>query len=541
MAVFQILEVIIFMKILVSDPVSEQGIAILRGHFDVDVKTKLPLEELVKIIPAYDALVVRSETKVTADVLNAASNLKVIGRAGVGVDNIDVEHATKCGIIVLNAPEGNTMAATEHTVAMMLGLARNIPQAYKSMQEGLWERSKFTGVEVRGKTLGIFGLGRIGTGVAKRALALEMNVLAYDPFINLDTVNALGIEAAEIDSILERADFITLHLPKTPQTTNMFNKEAFAKMKKGMRIVNCARGGVINEADLIEAIGQGIVAGAALDVFENEPVQAGNPILAVPQIITTPHLGASTVEAQIGVAVDVAHGVIAALNGEPVTTAVNMAAVPAHILKQIRPYFPLAESLGSLAIQLSEGRLQKITVEYSGEIAETNTKMLTTSVIKGAFSPILQEQNTVNFVNAPGLAKSRGVEVQEVKNQNPTSFTNLITVRLATDKEEHEVCGTLFGEEARIVSIDKYRVDAEPVGNILICPHEDRPGVVGQIGTTLGQAGINISAMQVGKASAGGNNMMVLEIDSPVPEDVLQKIRSSNCISDAKLIILNHY
>ncbi len=527
------------MKVLVSDPVSEKGIAILKEKFEVDVKTKLHIDEIIRIIPEYDALVVRSQTKVTKEIMNAAVKLKVIGRAGVGVDNIDVEHATKCGIIVLNAPEGNTMAATEHTIAMMLGLARNIPQAYTSMHKGLWERSKFTGVEVRGKTLGIFGLGRIGTGVAKRALALEMNVLAYDPFINLDTVNALGIEAVEIDDILERADFITLHLPKTPQTVNMFNKETFAKMKKGMRIINCARGGVINEPDLIEAINQGIVAGAALDVYEEEPVTEDNPILAMPQIITTPHLGASTVEAQIGVAVDVAYGIIAALNGEPVTTAVNMAAVPEHVLKQIRPYFPLTESLGSLAVQLSAGRLQKITVEYSGEISQTNTKMLTTSVIKGVFSPILQEHSTVNFVNAPGLAKSRGVEVLEMKNEQASNFTNLITVRLTTDKDEQEVSGTLFGEEGRIVSINKYRVDTMPVGNILICPHENRPGIVGQIGTTLGQAGININAMQVSKIPSEGHNIMILEIDSPVPEDILQKISTTSGIYDAKLITLS--
>lgn len=526
------------MKILVSDPVSEKGVAILREQFEVDVKTKLPIEELISIIPAYDGLVVRSETKVTAEVMDAAKNLKVIGRAGVGVDNIDVEHATKCGIIVLNAPEGNTMAATEHTVAMMMALARNIPQAYMSMQEGKWERPKFTGVEVRGKTLGIFGLGRIGTGVAKRALALEMEVLAFDPFINMDTVNALGIKACEIDEILEVADFITLHLPKTPQTVNMFNKEAFAKMKKGMRIINCARGGVVNEADLLAAIEEGIVAGAALDVFETEPLAAGSPLLACPQIITTPHLGASTVEAQIGVAVDVAHGVIAALTNDLVTTAVNMAAVPSHVMQQLKPYFNLASSLGSTLIQISEGRLKKIMVEYKGEIAKTDTKMLTTSVIKGVFNHILQSESTVNFVNAPGLAKDRGVEVLETKQEVPGSFANLITVYLYTDKEEHMVAGTLFGREARIVSIDNHRMDTMPEGNILLCPHDDRPGMIGVVGTILGEAGINIAAMQVGKTEVGGTNVMALEIDSPVPAEVLEKIRKTSGITDAKLITL---
>ena len=318
----------------------------------------------------------------------------------------------------------------------------------------------------------------------------------------------------------------------------MFNKDAFAKMKKGMRIINCARGGVVNESDLLAAIEEGIVAGAALDVFEVEPLPADSPLLSCPQIVTTPHLGASTVEAQIGVAVDVAHGIVAALNGEPVTTAVNMAAVPSHILQQIKPYFNLATSLGSTLIQISEGRLEKIVVEYKGDIAKTDTKMLTTSVIKGVFNHILQDESTVNFVNAPALAKARGVEVTETKQETPGSFANLITVRLYTDKEEHIVAGTLFGREARIVSIDNRRVDTMPEGNILLCPHDDRPGMVGMVGSILGDAGINISAMQVGKTEVGGTNVMVLEIDSPVPADVLEKIRKTSGITGAKLITL---
>ena len=523
------------MKILVSDPVSEQGVALLREHFEVDVITKLPPEELIRIIPQYDALVVRSETKATAEVLDAAVNLKVIGRAGVGVDNIDVPHATRCGIIVLNAPEGNTMAATEHSVALMMALARNIPQAYKSMVEGKWERAKFMGIELRGKTLGIFGLGRIGTGVAKRALALEMKIMAYDPFINLDTVNALGIEAAEIDEILAKADFISLHLPKTQQTADMINKAAFAKMKKGMRIVNCARGGVVNEADLIEAVQEGIVAGAALDVFSKEPISPDDPLLTLPQIITTPHLGASTVEAQVGVAVDVAYGVMAALRGEPVTTAVNMSAVPAHILKQIQPYFHLSECLGRLCMQLAAGRLQKVTVEYSGEISQTDTKMLSTSVLKGIFDFILQEGNPVNMVNAPGIAKARGVEVNEIKHQSGSSFTNLVTVRLHTDSGEHTVAGTLFGNESRIVDIDGHRVEADPVDYILVCPHEDRPGMIGMVGTTLGLAGININGMQVSRANEQGISLMVLSVDSDVPQKVLHQVQETSGVLDARV------
>ncbi|MCX7781907.1 MAG: phosphoglycerate dehydrogenase, partial [Negativicutes bacterium] len=344
------------MRVLVSDPVSERGVEMLKKHFAVDVKTKLPPEELISIIGEYDALVVRSETKVTKAVLEAAVNLKVIGRAGVGVDNIDVEAATQRGIIVLNAPEGNTIAATEHTIAMMLSLARNIPQAHASMKQKEWQRSKFMGVEMRGKTLGIFGLGRIGTGVAKRAIALEMNIMGYDPFISAAQAEQLGIKMAEIDEILAEADFLTFHLPLTAETKNMINKDSFAKMKKGVRIINCARGGVINEADLAEALKSGVVAGAAIDVFEKEPVSPDNPLLECDNIVLTPHLGASTAEAQVGVAVDVAEGIIAALTGNPVLTAVNMAPIPKHVLEVIKPYMNLAEKMGCLAVHLADGR-----------------------------------------------------------------------------------------------------------------------------------------------------------------------------------------
>lgn len=522
-------------KVLVSDPVSEQGVALLQEQFQVDVKTKLPVEELIRIIPEYDALVVRSETKVTAPVLDAAAKLKVIGRAGVGVDNIDVEHATKKGVIVLNAPEGNTMAATEHSVAMMLSLARNIPQAHASMQAGKWERGKFMGVELRGKTLGILGLGRIGTGVAKRALALEMRVLAYDPFINVEAAQALGIEVADMDDIFAQADFITLHLPKTNQTKNLINKETFAKMKKGVRIVNCARGGVINEADLAAAVQEGIVAGAAVDVFESEPIQEGNPLVGLPQVIVTPHLGASTVEAQVGVAVDVAHGIVAALKGEPVTTAVNMAAIPAHVLKKLRPYLNLAERMGCLAVHLADGRMTAIEIEYNGDIGDVDTRMLTTGILKGCLNPILQE--SINYVNAPGLAKARNIEVKEIKTKAPANFANLITVRLVTDKGEHTVSGTLFGKaEARIVNIDGYRVDVQPGGWLLTCPHVNRPGIIGSVGTVLGQAGVNIASMQVGLTEVHNTSIMALGVDSEVPNDVLAKLKDIDGIYDAKLI-----
>lgn len=525
------------MKILVSDKVSQQGVELLSREYAVDFKVDLPPEELIRIIPEYDALVVRSETKVTKAVLDAAVKLKVIGRAGVGVDNIDVEAATQKGVIVLNAPEGNTVAATEHTVAMMLSLARSIPQAHQSMQEKLWQRSKFMGVEMRGKTLGVLGLGRIGTGVAKRMLAMEMKVLAYDPFINAEQAKSLGIEIAEIDEILAQADFITMHLPLTPKTKYMLNKEAFNKMKKGVRIVNCARGGVINEADLAEALASGIVAGAAIDVFEKEPIDQANPLIGLPNVVLTPHLGASTAEAQVGVAVDVAVGVIAALRGEPVMTAVNMAAIPKHVMQFIRPYFNLAEKMGCLAAFLSDGRVSSVEVEYNGEINEVDTKMLTTAILKGMLNPVLQE--SVNYVNAPTLAKSRGIKVKEVKSKELSTFANLIIVRVATDKGENMVQGTLFGDEERIVNIDGYRVDVAPRGRLLLCPHTNQPGVIGKVGTILGEEGINIASMQVGRTQTSGTNIMALAVEADVPNDVMLKIKGVDAIFDAKLVNFN--
>jgi len=523
------------MKILVSDPVSQQGVELLQKEYEVDVKTGLPIEELIRIIPEYDGLVVRSETKVTKAVMDAAVNLKVIGRAGVGVDNIDVPEATKKGIIVLNAPEGNTVAATEHTMAMMLALARNVPQAHASLKGGKWARSAMMGVEMRGKTLGILGLGRIGSGVAKRALAMEMDIVAYDPFISAEQAEAMGIKLVELAEIFPIADFITLHLPKTPETKNLLNKETFAKMKPGVRIVNCARGGVINELDLAEAVEQGIVAGAAIDVFEKEPVDPENPLLKLDKVIVTPHLGASTAEAQVGVAVDVAKGIIAVLKGEPISTAVNMSPVQSHVLEVIRPYFNLAEKMGCLAINLAEGRINAVDVEYNGEISEVDSKMLTTAVIKGLLNSILTEQ--INYVNAPGVAKSRGIKVREVKSKDTANFANLITVRVHTDKNSHLVAGTLFGHsEGRIVMIDEYRVDVDPRAFLIVGPHINRPGIIGNVGTVLGNAGINIDSMQVGRTEVAGTNIMVMGVDSDIPADIMLKINAVDGILGAKLV-----
>ena len=523
------------MKILVSDAVSVEGVELLKKEYEVDFKPGLSAEELLRIIPEYDALVVRSETKVTKAVLDAAIKLKAIGRAGVGVDNIDVAEATKKGIIVLNAPDGNTVAATEHTMAMMLALARNIPQAHASLKNGQWLRSKMMGVEMRGKTLGILGLGRIGSGVAKRALAMEMNIVAYDPFISEEQAKVLGIKLVELAEIFPVSDFITLHLPKTAETKNLLNKETFAKMKPGVRIINCARGGVINEGDLADAVEQGIVAGAAIDVFEKEPVDFDNRLLKLDQVIVTPHLGASTAETQVGVSVDVAESIIAVLKGEPISTAVNMAPMQPHVLEVVRPYFELAEKMGCLAINLAEGRINAIDVEYNGEISEVDTKMLTTAVIKGLLNSILTEQ--INYVNAPGVAKSRGIKIREVKSKETANFANLITICVHTDKKSHVVAGTLFGHtEGRIVMIDGYRVDVDPRGWLIVGPHLNRPGIVGTVGTVLGNAGINIDNMQVGRTDVVGTNIMVMGVDSDIPAAVMLKINAVDGILGAKIV-----
>ena len=526
------------MKVLVTDKVSEKGVTVLQQEFDVDIKNSLSPEELLEIIPQYDALVVRSETKVTKAVLEVAANLKVIGRAGVGVDNIDVPAATAKGVIVLNAPDGNTIAATEHTMAMMLSLARNIPQAYRSMKEGKWERGKFMGVEMREKVLGVVGLGRIGSGVAKRSLAMDMKVIAYDPYITAERAKDLGIELVELDDIFARADFITFHLPLTPETRGLVNKEVFAKMKKGVRLVQCARGGIIDEEALVEAVKEGIVAGAAIDVFAKEPVDPENPLFALDNVIFTPHLGASTKEAQVNVAVDVAEGVATALRGEPVMTAVNMPPVPAAVMKFIQPYLRLVEKMGTLAVNLADGRINNIEVTYNGEISEVDTKMLTLAAVKGVLNPMLQE--SVNYVSAQSVAKSRGIVVKEVKSKETQNFANLITLCVVTDKGEHKVAGTLFGQqEARIVAIDAYRVDARPKGCLLISPHTDRPGIIGRVGNILGDNNININSMQVGRSEELGQQLMVLGVDTLITDDVLTRIKQVEGILGGKVVNFN--
>ena len=521
-------------KILAADGISEKGIELLRKEFEVDVRDKISAEELLDIIGDYDALMVRSASKVTAEVIEKASKLKIIGRAGVGVDNIDIPAATAKGIIVINSPGGNTIAATEHTFAMMMAMSRNIPIANETMQRGEWNRKQYVGVELKGKTLGVVGLGRIGMGVAKRALAFDMNVIGYDPYVNEERANDLGIKVVALEELIENADFITVHMPLTPETKNMISMSEMKKMKSGVRLINCARGGIINEEDLAQAVKEGIVAGAAIDVFTEEPIAKDHPLIGLKNVVLTPHLGASTVEAQIGVSLDVSKGILAALKGEPVTTAVNMAPVSQQVMQVIAPYLNLAERLGCTICSLAEGAVKKVEVTYNGEITNVNTGLLTTAVIKGMLNPILEKE--VNYVNAPMLAKSRGIKITEIKDKEVDNFTNLITVKAQAGGKEYSVKGTLFGNEGRIVEIDKFSVDVDPHARILICPHINRPGVIGTVGTFMGKYGINISAMAVGRTDINGTNLMVLTIDNDIPADVFKEFKALDVIFDAKLV-----
>lgn len=524
------------MKIFVSNDVSEKGVALLRQHFDVDVQPNMQPDELKKIIGQYDGLVTRSLTKVTKEVIDAADNLKVIGRAGVGVDNIDVAAATARGIVVLNTPEGNTIAATEHTIAMIMAMTRHIPQAHQSLQEGKWDRKSFDGIQVQGKTLGIIGVGRIGSRVAKRMQAMEMTTIGYDPYITEERARQIGVELVDFDTLLAKSDYITIHTPLTKETENMINAEAIAKMKDGVRFANIARGGCMDMQAVADAVKSGKIAGAAIDVYPFEPLtKENNPFHGLFNVVQTPHLGASTVEAQIGVAVDVAYGVIDALEGRPVMTAVNMAPIPKSVADIIQPYFGLAERMGTVGIYLAEGPIKAVEVEYTGELANTEIQALTTAFLKGLLNPILQE--SVNFVNAPNIAKKRNIDIKESKSHKAGYFTTAITAKIVTSKGEHTLVGTLFdGKEPKIVQIDKFRVDFTPEGYMLFVPHTDKPNMIGQIATILGSAGININGMQVGSTPVKGTNIMAIAVGDDIPNDIMLQLRGIEGILDAKLI-----
>jgi D-3-phosphoglycerate dehydrogenase len=525
-------------KILVSDPLAEQGLNVIKSQngFEVDVKAKLSPEELLKIIPSYDALIVRSETKVTRNVVEAGKKLKVVGRAGVGLDNIDVNAATKRGIIVLNAPGGNTISTAEHTISMMVSLTRNIPQACSSLKERKWDRKKFTGSELYGKTLGIIGLGRIGSEVARRAYGFGMKLLGYDPIISPEKARSLNVEPVDLEELIRQSDFITVHVPLSEQTRNLISTRQFALMKQDVRLINCARGGIINEAALLNALREGKVAGAALDVFEKEP-PFESPLLDLPNVVVTPHLGASTEEAQVNVATEVADQVVRALRGEPVFYAVNVPSVDPKMYDELKPYLELAEKLGRFQSQYPCGNVRELVVEVFGEIENYDLRPLRTAVSKGFLEVFLQEH--VNYVNAPVLLADRKIAVTERKGKMLRDYANLITIRAITDKEECSVAGTLFSlTTPRIVRLNEFHVDVWPEGVVLICLNEDKPGIIGGLGTLMAKNNINIGAMTLGRTRRGGKAATILNLDAELTHDVLDDVKKIPHVNDAKVVIL---
>ncbi|MEW4448546.1 phosphoglycerate dehydrogenase [Qipengyuania sp. JC766] len=508
-------------KVLISDKLDPQAAAIFEERgCEVDVKPGMTPDELKAVIGEYDGLAIRSATKVTADILDAATNLKVVGRAGIGVDNVDIPYASGKGVVVMNTPFGNSITTAEHAIAMIMALARQIPAADRRTQAGEWPKSDFMGVEVTGKTLGLIGAGNIGSIVASRAQGLRMKVIAYDPFLTEDRAVELGIEKVDLDGLLARADFITLHTPLTDQTRNILGRENLAKTKKGVRIVNCARGGLIDEAALKDMLDSGHVAGAALDVFETEPAKE-SPLFGTPGFVSTPHLGASTTEAQVNVALQVAEQMSDYLVSGGVTNALNMPSLSAEEAPKLRPYMALAEKLGSLVGQLAHGNLTQISVEREGAAAQLNGKPITGAVLAGFMR---RYSDTVNMVNAPYLAKERGLEVREIRNEREGAYSTLVRVGVGTSEGDRSVSGTLFGSDApRLVEIFGVRVEANLDGHMLYVVNEDAPGFIGRIGSLLGEAGINIGNFNLGRREAGGEAVVLLSVDQPISPEIVAR------------------
>lgn len=521
-------------NILVLDGVSESGVQILKKDFNVDVMGSLSTSELKDIISKYDALLVRSQTKVNKEVIDA-SNLKIIARAGVGVDNIDVKAATQKGVIVVNSPDGNTIAAAEHTIAMLLSLSRFIPSANESLKKGEWERKKFTGVELYNKTLGVIGFGRIGSHVAKVCKALGMKVMVFDPYISASKAEELNIEVVELEKIFTESDFLTVHVPLTSETSNLINIETLKKMKKTARIVNCSRGGIINEDDLVYALENNIIAGAGLDVFQNEPLKESPLQKIQDKLIITPHLGASTQEAQINVSVDVAEQVSAYFKGEKVKSAVNLAGM--DISESIKPYVNVALKLGMYLGQTATGNLKTLNIKYLGELSDTDqdTRVLDVTIVKGLLTPILGD--TVNYVNAMSIAKDRNINVEKTKSYEKINYKSLITVKALFDTGEVSLAGTIGSHnEERIVEIDEYDINFKPEGKILITKNLDKPGMVGKVGTFLGQNNINIASMDLGRNTSINKAIMAINIDEKISEQCLDDMRSMEGIVEIKLV-----
>ena len=518
-------------KILVADPLAEDGLERLRKAGEVTIAAKLPEAELVRRIPEFDALVVRSETRVTEPVIEAGSRLRVVGRAGVGVDNIDVQAATRRGILVVNAPRGNIVAAAEHAVALLFALARWVPQADASVKRGEWTRQRFIGTEIRGKTLGVVGLGNVGSEVAKRAHGLEMDVIAYDPVVAVERAELFNVELVTLADLLERSDFITVHVPLVESNRNLIGARELARMKPTARLINTARGGIVDEAALADALEAGRLAGAASDVFVAEP-PGDSRLLHLPTFIATPHIGASTLEAQVSVAFDVAEEVAAVLAGDLPRFAVNAPALPPEELAYLRPFAALTERLAALHAQLFGGRVSTLEMDFEGDLADHDVNLLVAAAIKGLVQPFTEER--INAVNARLIAGNRGIKLVERRSRSHSSYASLVTLRM----QEHEIAGTVLMGELRAVRIDSFRVDLVPEGRFLVSRHEDRPGVVGKVGSILGEHDVNIASMQVGRDAPRANAMMILAVDDRVAPEVLQRLREVGGMSDLRYVEL---
>lgn len=521
-------------KLLISDKLSPLAKEIFEKRgIEVDQIVGLTPEQLIEAIPRYDGLAIRSATKVTKAVLDAATNLKVVGRAGIGVDNVDIPAATAHGVVVMNTPFGNSITTAEHAIAMMFAVARQIPLANSSTQAGKWEKSRFMGVELTSKILGVIGCGNIGAIAAERALGLKMKVIAFDPYLSVERAEELGVEKVELDDLLSRADFITLHTPLTDSTRGILGKEAFEKMKDGVRIINCARGGLIDEAALLDALNSGKVAGAALDVYEQEPARE-NPLFGHENVVATPHLGASTSEAQVNVAVQVAEQMADYLLDGAVTNALNMPSVSAEESVRLAPYMLLAKQLGSFAGQLTEHALQSIQIEYQGDVTELNTRPLTAIVVEGLLHPLM---DCVNMVNALSVAKERDINIVETRHESEGDYNSYIKVTVTTDKQVRCVAGTLFADKRpRIVSIKDIAVEAELTPNMLYVSNEDLPGFIGALGTTLGAAGLNIATFSLGRAEEGGEAIALVAIDAPADAATLIAVEKLPHVKQVKAL-----
>lgn len=522
-------------KVLISDKLSPLAAQVFKDRgVDVDVKPGMGADVLKACIGEYDGLAIRSATKVTQEILEAAGNLKVVGRAGIGVDNVDVPAATQQGVIVMNTPFGNAITTAEHAISMMMALARQIPQANTSTHDGLWEKSKFMGVELYGKTLGVVGCGNIGSIAADRALGLKMKVIAFDPYLSAERAVDIGVEKVELEYLFGRADFITLHTPLTDQTRNLIDAKAISAMKKGVRIINCARGGLVNEADLKSAIEEGHVAGAAFDVFEVEPAKE-SVLFGLENVVCTPHLGASTAEAQVNVAVQVAEQMSDYLLTGAVTNALNMASVSAEDAPRLQPYLKLAEQLGSFAGQITRSSIRNVSITYAGAVADLNTKPLTAIAVKGLLSPLMEN---VNMVNAPVIACERGIEISEIKKGTGDQYQTLVSISVTTERQSRTITGTLFGDSLpRIVEVNGIRLEAEVGPHMLYIINDDKPGFIGALGSALGNAGVNIASFHLGRPNQGGDAIALLQLDQEIDDSLLEGVRGLPQVHQAQTLL----